>query len=368
MKLVDRYWPNARFHWYNGLLKDPKPYPQASIWDAVPVFESLDQIALAAPTSGHIAAVVRFANHAEIYWDPVLKPGPGYVPYPGGRGTHTKTYFDDNSVWGLAFMDAYRATGNKRYLADAKRAMDFVIAYAWDAKDGGGLWWNTYYPRRHSEVLAMATDLAARIYQATGTPLYLQTALKYTAWANQHLLKWDGSYAAQVPNVQLMPHDGEGAMVDAFTTLCEMKANVPASLYDRLPPNSVHRNPSLRRPSDPTSWCSWAQSVARKTAFGVNIGGRTFDRYMPLNDGPQYDAIYVRGLLSLYSLDHNRTWYKVAATAARRFLKNSADSAGRFLKNWNGSTRVPGADPGMLRTHAASVSVLAALAATPPPS
>jgi hypothetical protein len=376
VRMAGHYWGNSRFHWYNGLLHDTKPYPQAAIWDAVPLFESLDEIAMASPTATHIQAVTRFANHAETYWDPYLKPGPAYVPYPGGRGAHTKTFFDDNSVWGLAFMDAYAATDNKRYLTDAERAMNFVITYAWDQNDGGGTWWNTWHSAcpqdggrcrqttvRHSEVLAMATDLAARLYQATGTSQYLQTALKYIGWANKHLLKWDGSYAEQVRGVQVMPHDGEGALIDAFVNLHRANAPVPSSIYEYLPPNSYHRNPSDRRPDDPTSWRSWAESLAQKTAFGVKIGRTVYDSYFPLNEGPQYDDIYIRGLLSLYSEDHDSRWYRLAVNTAHRILRNAVNGQGLFLKSWNGATNVANADPGMLRTHTGSVSVLAAVAA-----
>jgi hypothetical protein len=259
--------------------------------------------------------------------------------------------------------------------------MDFVIAYAWD-QSGGGVWWNTWHSacatsvgtcrqttKHHSEVLAMATDLAARLYLATKTDVYLQTAYKYLNWANDHLLKWDGSYADQVPGVQVMPHDGEGALVDAFVTLCKTGARVPPSFYDQLPPNSYHRNPSARRPDDPTSWCSWAESLAHKTAYGVKIGTKVYDRYFPLNEGPQYDDYYLRGLLSLYSTDPKANWvWKLATDSAGRILRRAVDGQGRYLKGWNGSTRIANAVPGLLRTHTGSVSVLAAIAAAQPPT
>jgi hypothetical protein len=378
--LANRYWGSSKFHWYNGVLNDRKPYPLAAIWDAVPLFESLNEVAIASPTPGNEAAVATFARHAETYWDPYLKPGAAYVPYPGGRGTHTKTFFDDNSVWGLAFLHAYRATSNRQYLLDAERAMNFVISYAWDQAGGGGLWWNTWHvacaqsgpckqtTTHHTELLGVATDLAAELYQATSNSLYLQTAEEYIIWANRHLLKWDGSYAAQVPHEQIMPHDGEGAMISAFTALCQTGVAVPSAAYAGLPPNSFHTNPSDRLPANPSSWCSWAESLAHKTAFGVRIGTKVFDRYMPLNEGPEWDDIYVRGLLTLYGQDHKAVWYRLANRTAARILKNAPDSAGRFMKTWSGSTHVDGATPGMLRTHASSVSVLAALAVAPPPT
>lgn len=79
-----------------------------------------------------------------------------------------------------------------------------------------------------------------------------------------------------------MPHDGEGAMIVAFTTLCQPGASVPSSVYAGLPANRTQGvNPSFRLPSDPTSWCSWAEAVADHTANDVNPGGGLQDAFCP---------------------------------------------------------------------------------------
>jgi hypothetical protein len=159
-----------------------------------------------------------------------------------------------------------------------------------------------------------------------------------------------------------MPHDGQGAMIGAFTALCESKAGlVPLSVFSFLPANKTHSHPSFRLPSDPTSWCSWAENLAHNTAFGVNPGGGVQDAMFPLDEGPQWDAIYIRGLLSLYGYDHDPTWYRLATDTAGRIIKNAKGSNGEYLKTWSGSGKIPGASPGEIRTHASSVSVLADL-------
>ena len=287
-------------------------------------------------------------------------------------------------------MDAYAAMQKAhnlllatRYLADAVRGFDFIYPNSWDSHDAGGpdsvkstpgvVYWNTYHTipgglGRSGEALASATELAAERYRATGVPIYLTAALKYITWANQNLLKWDGSYATQIPHEVTMPHDGEGAMIGAFTALCESKAKiVPASVYNFLPPNKTHAHPSFRLPDNPRSWCSWAEALARHTALGVNPGSGVQDKFFPLEEGPQWDAIYVRGLLTLYSYDHDATWYRLAAGTASRIVKQARLSNGEYLKSWTGSAKVPGASPGMLRTHASSVSVLADLSSLPAP-
>jgi hypothetical protein len=380
-------WGNRRAHWYNGLLHDHNRSPLASIWEIVPLFESVDYVALADPSSANVRQVQRFANYAERYWDRNVTPAPGvarrtpaYAPYPGSWND-AKTYFDDNSWWSLAFLDAssaMRAAGRSaaaaRYLRDAERGFRFVYENGWDGQDGGGMWWNTWHTipccggvGRSGEALGAATDLAARLYQLTGDALYLQAAETYIGWANHNLLKWDGSYALAIPHEVQMPHDGEGAMVAAFTALCESGASVPASDYGGLPANIIGFDPSFRLPPDPSSWCSWAESLAAHTALGVTLGSHILDGYLPLNDGPQWDAIYLRGLLSLYDHDHNPTWYAIAQSTARRILSNAREADGLFLRAWDGSSDVPGTPPGELWADGASVSVLAALADTSPP-
>jgi hypothetical protein len=129
-----------------------------------------------------------------------------------------------------------------------------------------------------------------------------------------------------------MPHDAEGAMIDAFETLCQATGQ--------------------------QDWCSRAEQLA----------GAGVLWFLPLVNGPQYDAIFLRALLALSAADHNPRWYGVVTHYAQKILQNASLSNGLFLLGWNGSSSIPGTAPGMLRTHAASVSVFAWLAATPPPS
>ena len=104
--------------------------------------------------------MARFAAGAERYLNRGLRPLPGYSPYPGDRSANTQTWFDDNGWWGLAFMNAYRATGTRRWLADAERALRYIAAVGWDRR-AGGIWWNTSHPYKAGEALASGTLLAS---------------------------------------------------------------------------------------------------------------------------------------------------------------------------------------------------------------
>jgi uncharacterized protein YyaL (SSP411 family) len=323
-------WRNPSQHWYNARLGDRARFPLATIWDATPLFEAVDGIAIADPTAANRGRVTRFADYAERYWDRHLRPTPGYAPYPGDRASNVETWFDDNGWWGLAFMDAYRATAKRRYLSDAARAFRFIASQGWDSS-GGGIWWNTDHPWRSGEALGAATDLAARLYAVTRNRSYLAAAETFTAWANANLLNGLGFYSRRLPGVVPMPHDAQGAMIDAFSTLCAATGE--------------------------DSWCARAEQLAADTVRW----------FLPLTNGPQYDSIYLRGLLSLYALDHQARWYDVASNSAAQILARARNRSGLFLLGWNGTSAIPDAVSGMLRTDAASVSVFAWLAVAQPP-
>ena len=411
---TSRWW-NSRLDWYDAVLNDHARLPLAKLWDTNGLFEALDEVALAQPSSRNLAALRSFANGSERYLNRALRPVPGYSPYPGDRSRKQQTWFDDNGWIGLAFLDAYRATGGSSYLSDAERAFSFIAAGGWDAGPGG-MWWSTSHPWRSGEALAAAADLAARLYRATGKTTYLRSAEKYIGWADRHLLQVHGVYlrtadhpypyliepknfdsgshskpaptgtmtpvkvpkgmkipkggslnlagpanvsacpkrrrrckpgavfrqggagphgpfraANAKPTMVAMPHDGEGAMLAAVTTLCEATGR--------------------------QSWCRAGEKLAAAEIVWL----------APFADGPQYDSVLVRGLLTLYAHDHNPRWYRFAVAIARLITRHAQTSPGVYLRGWDGRA-VPSSQPGALLTDAGSIGVFADLATVAPPS
>jgi hypothetical protein len=257
---------------------------------------------------------------------------PGYSPYQGDRAANTQTWFDDNGWWGLAFVNAFRATGAKRWLNDAQRALDYIAAAGWDAQSGG-IWWNTTHPYKSGPALASDTLLATLLYQQTGSGADLAQARRFLAWANgPGFSQDDGLYADS--NVNSTPIDYiEAPLIYAQALLCRLTST----------------------PSE----CTRAEQL-KATAL------RRFG-YL-LDFSPQYDAIYLQWMLELYALDGDRTLYRLAADNARNAQTRARNAAGLYLRSWNGET-LPAIDakPGMLQTHAATTSLFAWLAVAPPP-
>ena len=329
---AEQRWSDPRRGWYDARLGDSDRYPLATIWDIVPLFESLDAIAIAEPTHSDRAAVARFAAGAERYLNRGLRPLPGYSPYPGDRAASTLTWFDDNGWWGLAFVNAYRATGTRRWLSDAKRALAYIAARGWDP-GSGGIWWNTDHPYKAGEALASGTLLAALLYEQTRSTSYLRMARRFLAWANTGgFSAADGLYAGS--NLNPTPIDYiEGPLIYAQALLCRL-----------------------------TGQAGDCERAERLTATALNRFGYLLDF------SPQYDAIYLQWMLALYALDGDRTLYALATDNARDAQSRAVDGEGLYLLSWNGEP-LPSQDalPGALQTQAATTSLFAWLAVYPPP-
>jgi hypothetical protein len=330
---AERRWHDPRLGWYDARLDDHERYPLATIWDIVPLFESLDAIAIAQPTAPNRQALARFAAGAERYLNRGLRPLPGFSPYPGDREADTETWFDDNGWWGLAFVNAYRATGTRRYLRDAERALRYIAAAGWDPQ-GGGIWWNTEHPYKAGEALASGTLLATLIYQQTRSAFALAQAQKYLAWANTSGFSaneglYDGSSLDPTPIDYI-----EEPLIYAQALLCTL-----------------------------TTTAEECERASRLQAVALSRFGYLLDF------SPQYDAIYLQWALALYALDHDATLYALAADNARDAQTRALNGEGLYLLSWNGET-LPAidAEPGMLQTQAATTSVFAWLAVYPPPA
>jgi hypothetical protein len=326
-------WADHRLGWYDSRLNDHDRYPLATIWDIVPLFESLDAIAIAQPTPANRAALTKFATGAERYLNRGLRPLPGYSPYPGDRTAGTETWFDDNGWWGIAFVNAYRATGAKRWLNDAARALKYIAAAGWDAR-AGGLWWNTTHPYKAGAALASDTLLATLLYAQTRSSFALAQARRFLAWGNTSgFSPADGLYRGSSLNPTPIDY-AEGPLIYAQAVLCEL-----------------------------TGAASDCQRAEEQKANSLKRFGYLLDF------SPQYDAIYLQWLLALYGLKHDHTLYAMATDNARDAEGRARNGEGLYLLSWNGETIAPqNARPGMLQTHSATTSLFAWLAVYPPPA
>jgi hypothetical protein len=274
-----------------------------------------------------------------------------FAPYPGDRGP-ANTWFDDNSWWGVAFMDAYRALGKPRFLQDGQGAFDFIKKRGWDAA-GGGLWWNTAHTpsgQKSGEALAAGSLLGALLAQAwqkaaqsaSGAASQtdrataasdLQTVQKFLSWGDANFANFGGLYSRTQDDPTPMPYVA-GPEIEAKEVLCKL---LPAG----------------------NSYCGNATQLA--TAAYQRFAYR-------LNMGPQFDAIYLHWMLAYAQQTGDSRWAPMALKFANDAHAKSRDpSTGLYLKAWDGGDMSSHqAEPNMLRTDAATVELFGSLAADGP--
>ncbi len=325
---VDRaylYWWNSRQRWFNERLDNGwnPTMPLVRLWSAYPLYEAVNALALAEPTAARRAVVRAFAAGGERYWNPDRR---AYAYYPGHRGPK-QTFFDDNGWWGIAALDAFRATGDPIYLGSAKRALRFIVEDGWEPLVGG-VWWETSHKnKRTAEPLAAGAYIGAVLYRLTGETYYLQEAQKLVTWAD--LNTWNGErnlYGRNDIDDTVMDYV-QGMMIGAHLELC-----------------AALSNPAL---------CAHAQALgeASLVAFPAEADWT-----------PVADTIYLRFMLDLYRYDGDPRWYALAYWNARRALANAPGRNGLYVRTWDGKRGA-----GTLRDHAATTQLFAWLAATPPP-
>lgn len=320
---TERAFWNTQHHWYDWrLTRADRPKPLASLWSLFPLFELVDAVAIAAPTQAHKAAVEALGKGAETYLDPNTDP-PAFTTYPGMTNPAQHVYFDDNGWFEIAFLDAYQATDDRRFLRDAEEAYTFIAEKGWNS-DGGGFWWETLHRHLTSEPLATEIDTGLRLYEITHRQSYLTSSEQWLAWANQD--SWNSSeqlYQRNPTDPTTMDYV-EGPMVGAQLELCK-----------------------IRRVKGP---CTAAESLAAASVatFGTDLDWT-----------PAADALYLRFMLQLYASDHIAEWYELARRNAENAFTHGRSEDGLFFKRWNG-----GAFPTrLLQPDAATLSLFAWLAA-----
>jgi uncharacterized protein YyaL (SSP411 family) len=322
-----KVWWNPQKQWYMGRSNgDP---PVASTWSAYPFLELVAAVAIAHPTKANKAFADKTFKQAEGYWDPTLGAnGSGGVSWLYGLRNTGNAYFDDTGWWGVAYLDAYRATGNKRWLWDAGRALNFIDQFGWDRTSGGGTWWNVAHEHKTSEPLAAGALIAATLYRIQHKKYYLEIAKRYIAWADKKTRnpRQANLYGRSDTDGTVMDYV-EGMMIGAHAELC-------VGTKDK-------------------SYCKKATSLANAalTQFPIDADW-----------APETDVVYIRWLLDLYERAGDTRWYSLAYRNAKRAADNARDDQGFWSLRWDRGYTLPGT----LYTQSATLELLAFVAAVNP--
>ena len=289
--------------WYGTLASADSQ--TATTWYVFPFLELAAAVAIAHPTAANKAFVNSAFMLAENYWDPTLGLTGG-VSWSYKLRNTGNAYFDDAGWWGVAYLDAYRATKKARWLWDAGRALGWIDAYGWD-RTGGGTWWDTSHRHKTSEPLAAGALIAATLYNETHRKYYFDIARRYIAYADAYTRNPAQSnlYGRSDTDGTVMDYV-EGMFISADVQLCQATKQ--------------------------KSWCAKAESVAAGSLKEFPVLGSW---------SPETDVVYERALLDLYNRDGNPRWYAVAYANGVAAQKNAKGTNGYWDLHWDGSWMTP---------------------------
>ncbi len=310
--------------WYCEYLHCTGEYPLLTIWGDVRMFESVDALELAAPSPAHRAQVDRFGHASERYWNSYLN---GYAPYPGDRYRGAEAWFDDNGWLGVTFVEAYKATGERRYLHDAQRAFNFAATQGWDAAGGGGMWWNTDHPYHAGEALASNSLLGMLLYGIDHQTYQLDEVRTFVDWGNAHDIGFRGLYLSGGPGSTVIDYV-EAPLIYAQYLLCQATGD--------------------------DGYCTHSEKQARSMTeiYGVKY-----------NFAPLYDSIFMEWMMAYGKAVGDNHWLEVAQTNAAAAASHAMIGDGLWLGSWwGGPIRDSQTLPGMFRTMAGTTSLFAWLA------
>jgi uncharacterized protein YyaL (SSP411 family) len=231
-------------------------------------------------------------------WDK-SDPNGGYFAFANlnGSGSSGTKYVDDNSLTGVAYLDAYDvSTGISKdnYLTAAKSCANWVIKSGlWDTTFGGGFWWNTDKPNKPTQSNALALQLFLRLYKITGDAVYHDWAVMVNTWLNTKM--YDSSKGLYIWQIE------SNGQVDKQIFTYDNAIMLEAEL---LWASAMNDNSYL------------VKAQAMGTAMNTVLWDAGHNVYIfntaDIRINPAYCGWASQAMIKLYQADNNATWLTYA--------------------------------------------------------
>ncbi len=169
-----------------GAEDNPKPF--AYLWPLTCLYQ----------TANELEAISSSKKYMSFTWNCIKKyedPTPPALGYSSYIITEKDSrYYDDNQWIGIAALDAYFRTKNKKYFTIGENIYKFMMT-GFDTLTGGGLYWRE--DKKESKNTCSNGPgilIALQMYKATKQQPYLDTALMLYHWTNKTLQMPNGLY------------------------------------------------------------------------------------------------------------------------------------------------------------------------------
>jgi uncharacterized protein YyaL (SSP411 family) len=260
-------------------------------------------------------------------WD-FGSPSGGYYASVNVNGSSAGggQYVDDNSLTGIAYLDAYETTTGSQqaaYLTSAEAIANWLMnSGQWDSTCGGGFWWSNAKTIKPTQSNGLALQFFLRLYKITGRSYYSQWATSIKTWLESTMYGGNGLYIWELNN--------------------SCTANATNFTYD----NSIMIEADLLWASvmSDSSYVGKAESIAN--ALNSVLWDSTHQVYEVQTGSslvtPVYSAWASEALVRLYQADTDTTWLNYAEeniNFMNAYLRNTADYGYYSSCNNDGSNR-----------------------------
>ena len=259
------------------------------------------------------------ANNGQEYLD--------VVPNTYRRNSHKNfinEYYDDEGWWALAWIRAYDLTGERRYLAMAKKIFDNMKG-GWDDHCNGGIWWRKDRHYKNAIANELFMSVAVRLSERTpgdhGDGSYLNWALRDWAWfkqtgmINSRDLVNDGLDDKCQNNHHTTWTYNQGVLIGGLTELYK-----------------VTGDPAYLSQANALASASLASLVNRA---GV-LHEPHEDRGLHGEDVAQFKGIFIRYLAELYEVTGNLALRDFLLANARSVWSQDRNANDQFGGRWGG--------------------------------
>jgi hypothetical protein len=255
----------------------------------------------------YIKVLNEFPVGMQSYWDSAATV-PGYSDYCFASG-RTSDYYDDDEWLVMAYVDAYQATHDKKFLTYAAVTQKFVLS-GWDNVLGGGIYWDAKHLSKNTCSNAPGEVAALMLADSAKDQTQEAWAIKIRQWTNQNLRDADNLY---FDNIDLNGRISKAKF--SYNTALPISADL--LLYNRLKDESyLHDaiaigNAALAHWTDPATG--------------------SLQRY---DDQPIFSHLLCQSFIELYQATHDLKYLDAVRREASFAYRYGRDSDGGYRDHW----------------------------------
>jgi predicted alpha-1,6-mannanase (GH76 family) len=293
--------------------------------------------------------------HAQEIFNTTFTTSAKYNPVPGIEKPNSDEFdatnwldgfYDDDAWWALAWIAAYDATQEIKYLELAEGIFE-ALTQQWPTSCGnGGIWWSS----PHAVVNAIANELFLSLAAHLANRVPSNKAY-YVDWAQK---EWEWFQASGMINSENLINDG-------LSTSCQNNGGQVWTYNQGVILGGLVELHRATATSD-SSYLDTANLIATAAIANLTTSSGVLRESCEPNcggDGTQFKGIFMRNLQLLNSVSPNAMYQDVMQASADNIWANDRNGQNLFSVSWGG----PFVDPANASTHCSAMDALVAAVA-----